>query len=51
MREKTFSKTIVVDQKILISKGGCIMGQFNFLKGVQGIFGENGKLHNFSIIN
>ena len=44
--EKNFSKkTVVVDQKILILKRACIIGWVNFLKGVQGIFKENRKLH------
>ena len=52
--EKYFTKITSdgVDQKILISKRGCIMGQVNILKGVvQGIFVENRKLHNYSVIN
>ena len=44
-------KTLVVGQKILISKRGCIMGRVNFLKGLQGIFGENRKLHKCSLKN
>ena len=37
---ENFSKrSVVVGQKILVSKKGCIMGWVNFLKGVQGIFG------------
>ena len=38
--EKNFSnRSVVVGQKILVSKKGCIMGWVSFLKGVQGIFG------------
>ena len=44
-------KNLVVGQKILISKKGSVMGQVNFLKGVQAIFGENRKLHNCSVMN
>ena len=52
-REKYFTKKTSdrVGQKMLISKRGCIMGQVNILKGVQGIFGENRKLHNCCVIN
>ena len=32
-------------------KGGSVMEQVNFLKGLQGVFGENRKLHNCIIIN
>ena len=50
--EKNFSKkSVVVDQKILILKRGCIMGWVNFLKGVQGSFIENRKLHIYIIIS
>ena len=48
---KVSVKNLVVGQKILISKRGSIMGQVNFVKGVKGIFGENRKLHNFSVID
>ena len=44
-------KNFAVGQKIFILKSGSIMWQVNFLKGVQGIFGENRKLHNCSVIN
>ena len=36
-------KNYVVGQEILILKRGCIMEQVNFLKGLQGLFGENRK--------
>ena len=38
-------------QKILILKRSCIMEGVNFLKGLQGVFGENSKLHNCIIIS
>ena len=44
-------KNLVVGQKILILKRGSIMEWGNFLKGLQGVFGENRKLHNCNIIN
>ena len=49
--ERNFSKKSWVGQKNLISKRGSVMGQANFLKGVQGIFGENRKLHKRSVMN
>ena len=43
---ESFSKrSVVLGQKILISKRVCVMGWDNFLKGVQAIFGENRKSH------
>ena len=48
---KTLVKNLVVGQKILILKRGSIMEWVNFLKGLQGVVGENRKLHNSSIIN
>ena len=47
---KILVKNFVVGDKILIIKRGCIMDQVNFLKGLQGVFGEKRKLHNLSII-
>ena len=44
-------KNLVVGQKILISKRGYIMGRVNFLKELRGIFGENRKLHKYSLKN
>ena len=41
----------MVGQKNFISKRGSIMGQVNFVKGVKGIFGENRKLYNCSVID
>ena len=50
--EENFSKrSLVMDQKILILKRGCIMGWVNFLKGVRGIFRENRKSHICIIIS
>ena len=48
---KIVVKNLVVDQKILILKGGCIMEQLNILKELQGVFGENRKVYNCSTIN
>ena len=48
---KILVKNLVVAQKSLTSKKGSVMGQVNFLKGAQGIFGENRKLHNCSVMN
>ena len=48
--EREISVTnLVVGQKILISRRGCIMGHAKFLKGVHEIFGEYKKLHNCSV--
>ena len=44
-------KNLVVGGKILILKRGSIMEWVNFLKGLQGVFRENRKLHSCSIIN
>ena len=51
--EKSFSKkSVVVDQKILVSKRCCIRSGLIFGKRyIQGIFGENRKFHNCIIIN
>ena len=51
--EENFSKkSVVVSQKTLISKRGCIIIRWvNFSKGVQAIFGEKRQLHNCIIIN
>ena len=52
MGNKNFSKkSVEVGQKIMISDRGCIIGQVNYLEGIQGIFGEYRKLHNCSIMN
>ena len=40
---KILVKNLAVGQKILILKSGCIMERVNFLKGFQGVFGENRK--------
>ena len=48
---KILVKNIAVGQKVLIIKRSCIVEQDNYLKGFQGVFGENTKLHNCSIIN
>ena len=49
--EKNLVKNLAVGQKVLILKSGCIMERVNFLKELQGVFGENRKLHNCSIIS
>ena len=43
-------RNLVLGQKILTSSRGSVMEQVTFLKGVQGIFGENKKLHNCSVM-
>ena len=48
---KILVKNLAVGQKILILKRSCIMERVNFLKGLQGVFGENSKLHNCIIIS
>ena len=48
---KILVKSLVVGQKILIIKRSCIMEWVKILKGLQGVSGENRKLHNCSIIN
>ena len=48
---KILIKNLVVGQKILIIKRDCNMEWVKILKGLQGVFGENRKLHNCSIIN
>ena len=47
---KILVKKIVVGQKVLIIRRGCIIEQDNYLEGLQGVFGENRKLYNCSII-
>ena len=49
--KKILVKNIVVGQNILIIKRVCIVEQANYLKGLQGAFGENRKLHNCCKIN
>ena len=44
-------RNLVVAQKILISRRDSVMGQVNFLKRVQRLFGENRKLYNCSVMN
>ena len=48
---KILVKDLVVGQKILILRRVCIMERVNFLKGLQGVFGENSKFHNCSVLN
>ena len=48
---KILVKNFVVGQKIVIIESGCTTERVNFLKGLQGVFGEKRKLHNCSIIN
>ena len=44
-------KNLVVSQKMLIIKRDWVMEWVKLFKGLQGVFGENKKLHNWSKIN
>ena len=50
-RRKIIVKNVLMSQKTLISKRGCVMGLVNFFKGQEGIYKANRKLHNCIIIN
>ena len=50
--EKNYSKKpVLVSQKTLISKRGCVMGLANFFKGQDEIYKANRKLHKCIIMN
>ena len=49
--KKNFSKKSCGGSESFDHKEGFAMEQVNFLKGLQGVFGENRKLHNCNIIN